>query len=327
MTGKKADAGGGGGGKTRYMGRGVWTAPGAPPDYAGGAAHEGPGGPERRIGDRFCPYSLGDWMAAADRAGVPALTADLAAVFETADLMNADWAGPHQKRMQTALNRIATVTAARPGWMFRWDVGAGPHIKEHFGLPRDRVLEPGKRRLLMLDDPRLHDMLPDWPRPSMPVWTRPWIEDELMGIGGWPVEYRVFVENTEVIGVSSYYIQRPLPEPGPGIDDVRAAAERLVADGCPDGMCDWGDAVMTQFSAAAMLGGGRGLFGGTGGRTAPKRKMDKLHATIDFLLLKDGTPVLLEGGPPVWAGADPCCFRYRKIEGTALEAQERGEND
>ena len=53
--------------------------------------------PVRRTpGDRFCPYALGDWLAAAQRAGVPAVPGREISVFETADLKNAEWDGPHQ---------------------------------------------------------------------------------------------------------------------------------------------------------------------------------------------------------------------------------------
>ena len=57
---------------------------------------------ERKVGDRFCPYSLGDWLEAAARAGTPHVPARRVGCFETADLMKADWEGPHHARLPRA---------------------------------------------------------------------------------------------------------------------------------------------------------------------------------------------------------------------------------
>ncbi|MXZ74359.1 MAG: hypothetical protein F4Z03_04495 [Gemmatimonadetes bacterium] len=48
---------------------------------------------------------------------------------------------------------------------------------------------------------------------------------------------------------------------------------------------------------------------------------DEIHFTADFAATRLGM-VLLEGGPPDFMGAAPCCFAAGRIDGVALEAQE-----
>ena len=194
--------------------------------------------PVRRTpADRFCPYALGDWLAAAQRAGVPAVPGREISVFETADLKNAEWDGPHQDRLVRAWRRMDRNTPE--GWMVRWDVCAGIFIKGHFGEKRTETLPPNERRKLVMD-PRFHEALEEWPRPAMPVYARPWIEERMLFVDGHPVEYWVYVENSKVLGVSSYYYQRPLSGPM-RMGEAQAAADRaesLIRRSGVRGPCD-----------------------------------------------------------------------------------------
>ena len=301
---------------TRYLGGGAWLEPPAPGAWQPVWEREDPGKhrphENSRQGDRFCPYSLIDWLEAADRARVPALHAEPAAVFEAEDLRNAEWSGPHQARLNRAWSAARAAQGAdggsRSGGMLRWDACAPGLIKSHFDGPREGPLPGAERRRLDLDS-RTMDILHSWPRPLMPAWVRPWIEDEVEQIGGWPLEYRVFAGGGRIEGISSYYIQRALAEPAPGLEAVRRSAERILSDSGLHGPCDWPVNILDKLTSEAMWARFRG---------GDARDPNGVYGTMDFMVLKSGEALLLEGGPPVWAGAHPCFFQGRKIEGVAL---------
>lgn len=52
---------------------------------------------------RFCPYSLGDWIGACERAEIPHVPAMHVTDFERYDLLQHEEAGPHQ---ETARRRV-----------------------------------------------------------------------------------------------------------------------------------------------------------------------------------------------------------------------------
>ncbi len=164
--------------------------------------------------ERFCPLSLGDWMKAAERAGVPAVPATEIAVFERDDVLKHEYAGPHQARMDAAYERIAA--AAKPGTMLRWDCCSSGSLKATLSEGDT----PDARTLASLPiDARIQDAAYKFPRVLLPVWQRPWLGDEMLTDDGYAVEYRALVEGGELRGISSYYIQRPLRR-----DDAEMAA-------------------------------------------------------------------------------------------------------
>ena len=63
--------------------------------------------------------------------------------------------------------------------------------------------------------------------------------------------------------------------------------------------------------------------GRTRRRKAPARGplQDGVHFTGDFAATRLAM-VLIEGGPPHFMGAAPCCFAAGRIDGIALEAHE-----
>ena len=104
---------------------------------------------------------------------------------------------------------------------------------------------------------RTFDILYDYPEEEIPVWQRPWLSARLFM--RYPVEYRVFVEEGVVVGISNYYIQRSLaayPSAESDIDAVKRMVVRLVKTASAD-----------SFSA-------------------------------DFMKLDDTSILFLEGGPP-----------------------------
>ncbi|WP_163616092.1 hypothetical protein, partial [Klebsiella pneumoniae] len=59
-----------------------------------------------------------------------------------------------------------------------------------------------------MDDFRAFDIIAEHPWPELSAWGRPWVEIEKLG--GYPIEYRAFVIDDEIVGVSNYYPQRAL---------------------------------------------------------------------------------------------------------------------
>ena len=263
--------------------------------------------PEHRRGrERFCPLSLEDWIGAANRAGVAAVPIRRLATFERDDVLKHEYHGPHQARLEAA---FATARRRRTaGRMARWDCCANAGLKER--MARGHSIEmPGDAAELRIDA-RLHECAFEYPQVELPVWERPWVDD-VVGWNGYPVEYRAFIEDGELQGISSYYPQRALRRDDDEIAEVTRLARAVTA--ALETPFDWPRAATERPAAEGMV------------RLFEDKKAslpnDRRDATIDFMVTRHGI-VLLEGGPPVRFGAHPCCFEGRRtIEGVALKAE------
>jgi hypothetical protein len=152
-------------------------------------------------------------------------------------------------------------------------------------------------RTLLPDDPRAFDILCEYPADTIPVWSRPWVK--ALDHEGFPVEFRVFVRNDEAVAVSSYYPQRPLPH----TDEVRCYAERSLA--------------LAQTISNQIVASDTYPWLDTYPRAGCSK--GRVNATLDFLVTEVGEVIFLEAGPPLGAGAHPCCFLDREdITGIAL---------
>lgn len=258
---------------------------------------------------RFCPYSLGDWIGACERAAIPHVPAMHVTDFERYDLLQHDEAGPHQERLDAAYKAVHRATS--PNWMLRWDCCASADLK--FSMNEGRKPDAGTRHSLPVDC-RLLEILEDYPRVVVPVWRRPWIGDEMLFLDGYPVEYRAFVESGKLVGISSYYPQRPLPRNDEHLAVIEKHVAALLDELEPP--FEWPVIASEQMRANAMRAapdGGRAAAGGP--------LQDEVHFTADFAATRLGM-VLLEGGPPHFMGAAPCCFAASRIHGVALKAQD-----
>ena len=256
----------------------------------------GPAGPEAESsapedGARgFCPISLGDWLALCREADVPHVPAARICDLVREDCLSFDVPGDHQERLRAAFQKMEK--ARLPGHMMRFDYCASLEVKISLA-DGEWECRPEFCRL-ELDDPRAFDILFEYPRPTAPVWLRPW--EKTLIADGYPVEYRAFVRDGEVLGISSYYPQRPLPEFPEFLEHIHAVrdqTERLIR------------AVRTPFQWH-LKPSMRGL------------DRDGVHFTADFIATRNGI-IFLEGGPPNELGAHPCCFRDGEISGVALE--------
>ena len=174
----------------------------------------------------------------------------------------------------------------------RLDCCSGGEIKYRMAIGEPACLPEFQE--IVVGDVRAYDIIFDYPRESVPVWQRPWVRP-MMELG-YPVEYRAFVRDGELRGISSYYPQRPLSKYPEHLDEVREATERLTAHARPPFL--WHTTTMLDGTELDLAG---------------------VHFTADFLVSEYGEVLFLEGGPPCELGAHPCCFRPGEIEGIALD--------
>ena len=253
---------------------------------------------------RFRTVSLGDWLALAEQTGTPHVPATEIAEVRIDDLLSYDSPGPVKSRLTAVWKQMAA--ARRPRTMFRWDCCASEHLKHLMANARQPRNEVQDLQSLVIDS-RVYELASEYPDDTLRIWRRPWIRDEMLMFEGYPVEYRAFIRRARVTGISSYYPQRPLRECRAEIDAVRQWAAGLAA--ALSGPLVW---PMPIPGNAETPDADESLTGENG-----------VHATIDFVVCTDGRILLLEGGPPHFAGGHPCCFEGRDtIEGVALQAAE-----
>ena len=180
--------------------------------------------------DGFCPVSLGDWLRLCADVGVPAVPAEQIAAMNKDDYLDFDQPTDEQRaRLDAVLDAVEQ--SAEQGYMVRYDACSCLTIKSE--LSRGRAQWQEVFGCLTLDDPRAFDILMEYPREEIPIWKRPWVDALLYD--GYPVEYRAFVLNGELVGISNYYPQRPLlPDATAGdVVEVRRLTERLISGAAP----------------------------------------------------------------------------------------------
>lgn len=242
---------------------------------------------------QFCPVSLEDWLQVCKEAKVPTVPATRIAAMGREDYLSFDSPGEHQDRLRAAMREVEA--ALQPGHMLRFDCCAPIETKSR--LARGLHEWHPDMNLFVLDDSRLFDIIWEYPKDEVPIWGRPWQDAQI--VDEYPVEYRAFVTDGQLAGISSYYPQRPLPLFQQHLDDVRALTQRLI------------DHVPTPFLWLESL------FLPEFGK---KHDLNGVHFTADFIAARDTQEILfLEGGPPHELGAHPCCFLRGEIDGVALE--------
>ena len=230
----------------------------------------------------FNIFALGDWLELCRDAQVPYLPAEKMATTDLEFLLRWD-EHPDDPEITAFFDTVEA--AKQPFTMLRWDACAPEFIKHRLSKGQAEWNQEILDRF-SIDDPRAYDILYEYPDRDVSVWRRPWMPGEQWL--SYPIEYRVFVHDGKVRGVSNYYPQRPLAadgEPHAGVqDDVHTAIgyARKLAEALP---------TPVRFGPAAK-------------RFAP----DSRSFTVDFVRFNDGGLAFLEGGPPFGAGAHPCCF-------------------
>ena len=208
------------------------------------------------------------------------------------DYLRYDVPGEHRQRLEQAWDAIQAAQAE--GHMMRLDCCSDLEVKFRMGQGA-----PGfhpEFKTIIFGDPRSYDLVSEFPRDSLPVWQRPWVSTQVLE--GYPVEYRAFVRDGELLGISNYYPQRPLPRFDHHLERVREYTQRLIGAAKPPFLWHrtplW---ILAQKPPVDLAG---------------------VHFTADFLVNTDCQVLFLEGGPPHELGAHPCCFLPGETEGIAL---------
>lgn len=230
--------------------------------------------------EAFPAASLRAWLALSSATGVPSVPAHYLGSVPIEPLLHFD---APVEGTEEAMGQIESFNATMgQDEMLRWDCCAPWGVKAALGngqicpAGEDAVLDPG--------DPRAFDLIYDYPAAAIPVFSRPWLR--AMVFEDFPVEFRVFVEDGQVVAASNYYPQRALPD--------HAKVRRLAACAI---------ALAQSMVDKAVARGLRPWM-----PAAPANAQPKFSATLDFLVLSSAQVLFLEGGPGFGFGAHPCCF-------------------
>lgn len=242
-------------------------------------------------GGHFNAASLGAWLVQVQGAGLAHVPAKMLTVVPREAFLRIETPESADKHLWDDLQQRLSSLPARH--MARWDHCSSQELKQP--MAEGRCPTHAEATSLQPWDPRAFDLANAFAGDDIIVWSRPWI-DALM-VASHPVEFRVFVSDSKVAGVASYYPQRPLPATIPMLSFAGAClrmSEQLIAHMNEAGLRPWVPEC-------------NGLF-----------DPSKVHATLDYLVTAAGEVLFLEAGPPFGAGAHPCAFAGQPISGVAL---------
>ena len=241
--------------------------------------------------NNFCPVSLQDWLHACKRAGIPHVPATQVAELKRHDVMRFEQPGEPQNRNSAAIKQA--MDACPDEHMLRFDCCAGSDTKIRLSEG-----QPGwhpDHQNIYIGDPRAMEIMLEFPRELIPIWSRPWINARI--IDGYPVEYRVFVYDGQAMGVSNYYPQRPLTNHRKHIDAIGQYTQALIDVIDPPFL--WNYSPFRKYFDSHF-------------------DTEGVHFTADYIVDADDNVTFLEGGPPHHLGAHPCCFQTGETQGLAL---------
>lgn len=250
---------------------------------------------DRSARDLFNPTNLGHWIALCEAAGVKYVPAEEIARAPVDDLLRFDEKNA-PATVPAFFSAVESAMAIRGDqWMVRWACCACAEVKYRLGTGNPEWHDD-LVKLFHIMDLRAFDLVFDFPEETIAAYARPWIKATVLA--RYPVEYRVFVHNDQIDGISNYYPQRAIPN----------NAETLF------------DITRCYLQSVKLI-------------KAQKRPLNcppldkhfditKNHWTADFIRNEDGEILFLEGGPPhtTGGGAHPCCFPIGAIDGIAFAA-------
>lgn len=240
-------------------------------------------------GNHFNVVSLEAWVALAEAAGVDVVPAEVVARIPVKTLLNFEEPKAEDQSHWDALEAVNA--SLGDGQMLRWDCCATLDLKGAMDQTPQAV-SPADKGGLHPGDPRFFDILYQFPEQEMRVLRRPWVEARMEG--SHPVEYRAFVKDGVLEGISNYYPQRALTMSATVENEVQQAIDavgKLLKHFENEGTVPWAvNAHPSRFD------------------------LEKVSCTIDFLVEAEGKVLFLEAGPAFNAGAHPCCFEHHKDE-------------
>lgn len=178
--------------------------------------------------------------------------------------------------------------------LLRWDHCASGTLKKGILSGNSTPYLSSRYNDLTVRDPRVKEALELYPGDLISVWKRPWIKTLRKSL--WPVEFRSFVRDGKVQGISNRYPRVDITS----VKGIQQAARKVM------------------FGTIKLA------------KAFPQERFWHEHIGIensvsfstDWLVRSDGRVLFLDGGLP-WtetSGVDPCCFRGSTIEGVQLHA-------
>jgi len=256
--------------------------------------------------------SLPAWLAVAQRAGVDIIPARLLADMDAETYL--ETFDHHEGFASDAFDAFHAriIDRLNAGEMVRMEQVAPRDIKailSEGGEMISGIVDLGNDQGLRLElhEDRFYDTLRDLGADRVRAFGRPIVQPVMIdGIldgteGRWPAEFRVFIEDDQIVGISNYY-------PQVSMDPQRFAPAAALAR-------DAAQAILDTMEKLHLGVGNHALCPDLGPTDRmvqrPDWKPDHWGAqsfTLDFMLLEDGRVVLLEGGPAGLSAAHPCCF-------------------
>lgn len=264
----------------------------------------------------FNTLSLGNWLLIAAEAGVEAVPARILSAVPTQALFSDAMGNARPEHFREPLEALDdAIQTIRDDEMLRFDPCGSSALKASISEGRGELVGESRGYIKSHNGhidhilcKRLADAFLWHPEDHMPVFARPIIRTRKRGgwafhtgaAGQWPCEWRVYVREGEIIGVSNYYPQAAAPA-----DDIPMA---MLAVEKTQTLLD----TMSRLKIVPHHSRYEGAL-----------DTDKASFSADFIEREDGELLFLEGGPthifrPAF-GASPCCFNPNDgISGIAL---------
>lgn len=256
---------------------------------------------------RFNITSVEAWVAVAQRSGIPLISLREIARMTMDGYIKAMDQIDHSE-LEAFEEKI--IAELQPGEMVRCDNKATGEVKAALseGEPMNNGLvysEYHGRQILPIHDETFYTTMLDLGVPNIVAFARPIVDTKMIDgewrgkSGQWPAEFRVYVENNKVVGVSNYYPQVAMD---PKIF-AKPAAQAVYYAKC-----------IANTLEELHLGVGNHAYCNDVEETQDQRSAwvpktwGAQDYTLDFICTPDDEILFLEGGPAGMQAADPCCF-------------------
>jgi len=259
-----------------------------------------------KLSDTYFPAaSLSRWMKIIELANIPAIKSEVIAEIDINSVLRSEEVynrkgevNKGKEALAKDLQKINIINEnLKNNEMLRWDVCAPIEVKSKMAKENTLRKEMDNKNFhLFSGDPRAYDIIFEHPEHRLKIIKRPWVD--ALKENGMTVEFRVYIKDNNVQGVSNYYPQIELPE--------------------SDEMLDWAKLSIEHSEAIVKECIKQNKFPFNN-----KSKGDKsVTASLDFLVSDKGELLFIEAGPGYGYGGHPCCFfdgeSVSKIEGIKL---------
>ena len=264
----------------------------------------------------FNVLSLGNWLIIALVADVKSVPARLLGVAPTQGLLADAMGSNRPKHFKEALEELDdAIQTIQDNEMLRFDACGSSALKQSISEGRGELMADSRGyirshngRVDHILCERLADSFVWHPEDYMPVFARPIIKAKKRDgwtfhtgkAGKWPCEWRVYVANGEVVGVSNYY-----PQSGAEKSEVPVAMHAVELT----------ETLMSAMDKLKLIPHHP--------RYEASLDASKASFSADFIEAENGDLLFLEAGPahiykPAF-GASPCCFNpHDGVRGIAL---------